>query len=111
MTTTPPVWLRHRAVLEHLGVDPKTLRGRMANSPPHLDTPWINIGSARRPDYRWRADAVDPWWVAVNRWRSVPAERGNAIRGAPRARARAAPPDGDTGGLAALVRSRLKSAA
>ena len=61
------IWLKHREVLAHLRVDPKTLRARMAENPPHLDPPWINIGSERRPDYRWRADAIDPWWVAIHR--------------------------------------------
>ena len=72
VATLPPVmstWWRHKSVLEHLGVDAKTLRIRMNDNPEGIPTPWINVGSARRPDYRWMAEKVDKWWYEVNLWR------------------------------------------
>jgi hypothetical protein len=97
-------WLKHGEVLALLRVDPKTLRKRMAENPPHIDPPWINIGSDRRPDYRWHEAAVDAWWVAIHRWRSDAAGASS-----PKARSRSTEPV--RGGLAALVRSRVKPAA
>ena len=63
-------WWRHRRVLAYLDVDAKTLRDRMVRSPAHIARPWVNIGSARRPDYRWRVEGVDQWWVEVHEWRA-----------------------------------------
>ncbi len=107
MPLDPSTWLRHRDVVAHLHVDPKTLRARMAENPPHLEPPWINVGSLRRPDYRWRAEGVDAWWIAVNRWRSpdptAPPEHPQSRR--PRAKA------ANSGSIVAMVRAQLKDAA
>ncbi len=62
-------WWRHKQVLAHLDVDGKTLRRRMHENPDHIEQPWINIGSTRRPEYRWLSGEVDRWWIEVNRWR------------------------------------------
>lgn len=122
----PPVvtWWRHAQVLAHLDVDPKTLKARMSESPEHLARPWINIGSARRPDYRWVAQFIDSWWIGVHEWRrsndgTMPGASAGAIPMALRAAAgarpagpprissarsrRRSPVDGD-GSLATLVR-------
>lgn len=53
----------------HLRVDPKTLRARMAENPDPIAPPWINVGSADRPDYRWLAEKLGPWWMELNGWR------------------------------------------
>jgi hypothetical protein len=118
-------WLKHSAVLAHLDVDSKTLRARMRENPPAIEPAWINIGSARRPEYRWVAEQIDDWWIEVNRWRvstSATASGGSAgatqagRRGAARARIRprrsgSSPtsskpsPKADAGSLVTLVRS------
>jgi hypothetical protein len=118
-------WLKHSAVLAHLDVDSKTLRARMRENPPAIEPAWINIGSDRRPEYRWVAEQVDNWWIEVNRWRvstnavgsggSAGATR-TARRGAARAptrprRSASSPkssrpsPKDDDGSLVTLVRS------
>lgn len=97
-------WWRHREVLAHLRVDPKTLRTRMRENPPDLDPPWVDVSSGRRPEYRWRADEVDAWWIAVNRALAAPATRTS-----PRvSSARKAP--APTVSLVEVVRSHLKAA-
>jgi len=63
-------WLRHAEVLAWLRVDRRTLRARMAATPPQIERPWLNIGSAARPEYRWRADRIDTWWIEVHAWRA-----------------------------------------
>lgn len=75
-------WLRHREVLAHLRVDPKTLRARMAENPDHIAPPWINVGSAGRPDYRWLAEKLDPRWMELNRWRREAKRAGRKPAGA-----------------------------
>lgn len=118
-------WLKHGAVLAHLDVDPKTLRARMRETPPEIEPAWINIGSERRPEYRWVAERVDDWWIEVNRWRASTSATGSggsggatptARRGAARAptrprRSASGPkssrpsPKADDGSLVTLVRS------
>lgn len=120
-------WLRHREVLAHLRVDPKTLRARMAENPDHIEAPWINAGSAGRPDYRWIAEKVDPWWMELNRWRALTSETkagacagvipmarpaaGSSRPGAPRSTSRkrstSASHEDTDGSLAMLVRKRI----
>ena len=118
-------WLKHSAVLAHLDVDSKTLRARMRENPPAIEPAWINIGSERRPEYRWVAEQVDDWWIEVNRWRVSTNAVGSggsagairtARRGAARAQTRprrsaSSPkssrpsPKDDDGSLVTLVRS------
>jgi len=118
-------WLRHAEVLAWLRVDRRTLRTRMAATPPHIERPWLNIGSAARPEYRWRADRIDTWWIEVHAWRASNDETASgACAGAtPTAAPAAAPaptsgppsgsssksgarrPKGDAGSLLGFVRS------
>ena len=118
-------WLKHKAVLAHLDVDSKTLRARMRETPPAIEPAWINIGSARRPEYRWMAGRIDAWWIEVNRWRasaSATASGGSAggtrtvrraaARAPTRPRPSASPPTSsrpspkdNAGSLATLVRT------
>ena len=120
-------WWRHKRVLLHLDVDPKTLRARMNDNPDHIDQPWVNIGSVRRPEYRWLADDVDQWWIEVNRWRVSTEEMeagacagvtrmasraaGNARRRPPpagsRTRSTTRSPSADDGSLVTHVRRRI----
>ena len=120
-------WLRHREVLAHLRVDPKTLRARMAENPDHIAPPWINVGSAGRPDYRWVAENLDSWWMELNRWRAstnetangacasvIPMARRGAANAPPRppprrssARSKTPSPSDGDGSLATLVSKRI----
>ena len=135
MTVAKPIgitstWWRHQVVLAHLDVDPKTLRARMNEAPDDIDQPWVNVGSARRPDYRWLAGEVDRWWIEVNRWRlSNDAMAAGACAGATRmdnraagsarrrppppaseARSRKPSPSDDDGSLVTLVQRRISAA-
>ncbi len=68
----PPdaAWWTHAETSHHLRVDARTLVKMMRQTPEHIERPWVNYGTPRRPFYRWRAEGVDPWWVAVNGWRT-----------------------------------------
>jgi len=81
-------WRTHEEVLEHLGVDTRTLKARMRDTPTHITKPWVNYGSAKRPRYHWDADAIDLWWREINEWRCQTRPR-EAGRGPVRPRRRA----------------------
>ena len=86
-------WLRHAEVVAWLQVDRRTLRARMAATPPHIERPWLNIGSAARPEYRWRAARIDTWWIEVHAWRASNEDlAGGASAGATPTAAPAAAP-------------------
>ena len=121
-------WWKHSQVLEHLQVDPRTLRARMVQTPDHIEPPWIDVGTKRRPRYRWIAERVDRWWIEVNRWRASTSNRtastgsagatrtavrvaGPVRQGAPpvssSARSRKRPPEDGDGSLTAFAKSRI----
>ena len=87
-------WWKHVQVLRHLQVDPRTLRARMVQTPDHIEPPWIDIGTKRRPRYRWIVERVDHWWIEVNRWRASTGNRmaNTGSAGATRTGERAAGP-------------------
>ena len=86
-------WLRHAEVVSYLRVDRRTLRDRMVTTPDHIERPWLNIGSTGRPEYRWRADRIDTWWIEVQTWRASNEElAGGASAGATPMAAPAAAP-------------------
>ena len=63
------VWTTHSKVSDYLGVDARTLKQRMKETPDSMRRPWVNFGSVRSPQYRWRSELVDSWWMEVNQWR------------------------------------------
>ena len=63
-------WWPHARVAEHLGVDLRTLKARMVETPDTIERPWVNFGSVRSPQYRWKGEQVDHWFTEVCRWRT-----------------------------------------
>lgn len=74
-------WWTHKEVLRHLRVDPRTLKRRMVETPPHFEPPWVNAGTRGRPKYMWAGNEVDRWWKKVNRWRISNSEGANTESG------------------------------
>ena len=64
-------WWRHKEVLAHLRVDPRTLKKMMRATPPHIEPPWVNVGGADRPRYMWARAEVDSWYREVSKWRTL----------------------------------------
>ena len=63
-------WCTHKEVLQHLGVHSRTLTRAMAATPTHIQRPWVDMGSGKKPHYRWDSRRIDRWWSEVNEWRS-----------------------------------------
>ncbi len=72
---------------------------RMRQTPDHIERPWLNIGSARRPEYRWMSWEVDRWWVEVHCGDNSRSELGRKPE--PKARDRTASRDGTASGACA----------
>ena len=117
--------LKTAEVCDLLRIDRQTLRRRMNDTPPDVDRPWVNVGSARRPVYRWDPTRITSWLEEVQAWQASTNETdgsgsGGGTRTGPPARARsprekrrggsggrskpASPPD-DGGNLLTLARS------
>ncbi|GMV27645.1 MAG: hypothetical protein AMXMBFR58_36760 [Phycisphaerae bacterium] len=124
-TQADSTWWTHTEVRNHLRVDVRTLFERMRDTPSHIKRPWVNIGSAKKPTYRWRSAVVDNWWIEVNEWRAstigatatgsvgatptVRRGRGSAQTsrrpGGSSAKSSRSSPKDDAGSLVTLVRS------
>lgn len=120
-----PSWWSHQEVLAHLRVDSRTLKDRMTATAPHIPHPWVQLGTRKRPVYRWRASKVDAWWLEVSKWQASKNETANtASAGATRTgrrdrvnvrpppapsgcsgRSRKPSPKDDAGSLVTLVKS------
>ncbi len=85
----------HSEILDELAIGPQTLRAMMADGEEAgIRRPWVDVGSSRRPCYRWRIDQVDRWVEEVSEWRR--STRRKAARAGSSAGERAArtAPDG-----------------
>ena len=60
----------HAGLLEYLSLDKKTVRKLMGRTPEHIDKPWVNYGTAKRPRYHWKADKIDRWFREVTTWQT-----------------------------------------
>jgi len=74
-------WWTHKEVLRHLRVNPRTLKLRMVETPPHVEPPWVNVGSRSRPRYLWAGNEIDRWFKKVNRWRILNHEEASTEYG------------------------------
>ena len=63
-------WMTHKEVAQHLRVDTRKLRRAMGMRA--TTKPWVDVGSEKRPIYRWRRDGVDAWWADVHQRGEVP---------------------------------------
>lgn len=70
-------WWPHGRVAQYLAVDARTLKARMQETPEDIERPWLNIGSAKSPQYRWQMDFIDTWWWRINQWRTSRNEEGS----------------------------------
>lgn len=67
-------WVRHREVIEHLNLDPRTLRGLMRRTPPAAACPWVDVGLGKQSRFRWESlAAAEEWLRAVG----APDDGGN----------------------------------
>lgn len=77
------VWLTHDQALARLDVGKQALRKAMAEGQKAAKkvggdegerylAPVNNIGSDKRPKWRWRIDRIDDWFELVGKWRQSP---------------------------------------
>ena len=81
-------WCSNKDALEHLGVDPRTLRAaRVLSDELRLRRPWARIGgSDHSPRFRWNRAQLDAWWVELHEAHEK-AERARRVAEATRRRA------------------------
>jgi len=66
MQDKPVNWVRHRAVAEYLSLDLRTLRTLMDRTPGGVERPWVDVGLASSPRFRWESlQAAKTWLKAV----------------------------------------------
>ena len=61
----------HAEAARLLGISPRTLKRGMDVTPPGEEL-WAELGTEKRPEYRWNADpdALRTWWERVRGWRA-----------------------------------------
>lgn len=100
---TDPVWLPLADVAVRFTVSKDTVRARMAETPDHIERPWVNHGSAgRRAVYSFEVAKVDAWWREVNEWRA-------SVRGEESSRSDGGTPTGGSGPGSATPSAPRKS--
>lgn len=59
-----------RQVAGRLGMDPRTLRRLMNETPKHINKPWVDIGTEAKPSFRWCEEGIERWLREMTEWRA-----------------------------------------